>query len=228
MLPGGEAPRLDLPPGEIARGIDTNGCWMVLKRIERDPAYARPARRRRSTRRPRAGEPRGRRARREGFIFLSAPNSTTPAHIDPEHNFLLQIRGTKAMVVGGFPDAETEQPRARALLRRWPSQHRWLPDERGTFPLGPGDGVYVPVHAPHLVRSGPKPSISLSVTFYTAQSERLGIVHSVNSKLRAARLRPSPGPAARRQPRQGDRLGDGQVGGKARTGPRPPQRPVRR
>jgi hypothetical protein len=29
---------------------------------------------------------------RFGFIFLSAPDSTTPSHTDPEHNFPLQVR----------------------------------------------------------------------------------------------------------------------------------------
>src|SRR6266508_4224239 len=41
VLPGGEAPRLDATPGEIARGIETNGCWMVLKKVDTDPAYKR-------------------------------------------------------------------------------------------------------------------------------------------------------------------------------------------
>lgn len=35
--------------------------------------------------------------RREGFIFLSWPGATTPFHLDPEHNFLLQVRGGKTV-----------------------------------------------------------------------------------------------------------------------------------
>ncbi len=192
LLPGGEAPRLDLSPGEIARGIDSNGCWMVLKRIEQDPAYAALLAETLAEATASMETREGGVRRLEGFIFLSAPNSTTPAHFDPEHNFLLQIRGSKEMVVGEFPDPETE---VDELERYYGGGHRnieWLPANAHAFALGPGDGVYVPVHAPHLVRNGPKPSISLSVTFYTADSERLGVVHSVNSKLRAARLRPSP------------------------------------
>jgi len=34
--------------------------------------------------------------RREGFIFVSSPGSVTPHHMDPEHNFLLQITRTEA------------------------------------------------------------------------------------------------------------------------------------
>ena len=33
----------------------------------------------------------------QGFIFVSSPNSVTPYHFDPEHNILLQIRGSKVM-----------------------------------------------------------------------------------------------------------------------------------
>jgi hypothetical protein len=192
VLPGGAAPRLDLTPGEIVRTIDSNRCWMVLKRIEDHPDYARLLEETLAEVTASMREREGGIRRLEAFIFISAPNSTTPAHFDPEHNFLLQIRGTKDMVVGRFPDAETE---IHELERYYGGGHRnieWLPAGERTFPLSPGDGVYVPVHAPHLVRSGPDPSISLSVTFYTTHSERLGSVHSVNSKLRAVRLRPAP------------------------------------
>ena len=37
------------------------------------------------------------RAGLEGFIFVSSPGSVTPYHIDPERNFLLQVRGNKTM-----------------------------------------------------------------------------------------------------------------------------------
>jgi len=41
VVASGEVERSELPPGEVARGIETNGCWMVLKNIEADPAYDR-------------------------------------------------------------------------------------------------------------------------------------------------------------------------------------------
>ena len=33
------------------------------------------------------------------------------------------------------------------------------------FDLAPGDSIYVPVKAPHWVKNGPEPSISLSITW---------------------------------------------------------------
>ena len=41
--------------------------------------------------------------KREAFIFVSSPNAVTPFHMDPEHNILMQLRGTKTMTL--FPAA---------------------------------------------------------------------------------------------------------------------------
>jgi hypothetical protein len=192
VLPGGKAPQRDEEPGEIARGIETNGCWMVLKHIELDDAYAELLERSLEEVIADVADREGGLRRREGFIFLSAPNSTTPAHFDTEHNMLLQIQGTKNMVVGTFPDAETEHTE---LERYYGGGHRnidELPANAKTYHLTPGEGVYVPPHAPHMVKNGPETSISLSITFYTRDSERAGRVWSVNSRLRRLGLEGKP------------------------------------
>jgi len=185
--------RSALSPGEIARTIDSNGCWMVLKNIEQETAYRDmlfelldPVA---SVVSSRDGGMTG----REGFIFLSAPNSTTPSHIDPEHNFLLQARGSKDMIVGEFADPETRQLELEQTFGK--GGHRnieWEPVNPRTFHLEPGDGVYVPPHAPHMVKNGPTPSISLSITFQTPGNERAIRVHAFNSRLRRLGLTPAP------------------------------------
>ena len=98
----------DMPVGEIARTIDTNGCWMVLKNIEQNPAYDALLNELLDEVKPMVDRDGGMNSR-EGFIFLSAPDSVTPSHTDPEHNFLLQVRGEKDMNVGEYPDASTRQ-----------------------------------------------------------------------------------------------------------------------
>jgi hypothetical protein len=171
LVPTGEAPRLEATPGEVARGIETNGCWMVLKNIERDPAYRALLDAALDEVDPWADREGGM-TLREGFIFLTAPNSMTPAHVDPEHNFLLQIRASKVMHTGDFPDAET---RKRTLEAFHSGAHRnidWEPANDNPFPLEPGDGVYMPVAKPHWVTSGPDVSVSLSITFRTPATER--------------------------------------------------------
>ena len=192
VLPSGEAPRLDLSPGEIARGIDSNGCWMVLKNIEQVAEYRELLESSLAEVTPGVAEREGGVRRREGFVFLSAPNSVTPSHFDEEHNLLLQIRGSKEFNVGRYPDPHTEQ---LELERLYGGGHRnidWLPQEPRTFDLQPGDGVTVPIHAPHWVRNGPEVSVSFSITFKTAVTERNKHVHAVNARLRRLRLSPSP------------------------------------
>ena len=192
VVPTGAAPRAALSPGDIARTIDSNGCWMVLKNIETDPAYRELLDRTLDEVAPYLGRREGGMGRREGFIFLSAPNSVTPVHFDPEHNFLLQVRGTKQMSVGRFDDAASEQ---RELERYYQGGHRNLdtvPRDSTQFALTPGDGVYVPVHAPHWVTNGPTVSVSLSITFYTRATDRLARVHVCNGFLRRRGLSPRP------------------------------------
>jgi hypothetical protein len=184
--------RVDLPVGEIARGIESNGCWMVLKNIERDPAYKALLDEALDEVAPLVADREGGMTEREGFIFLSAPGSMTPSHTDPEHNFLLQVRGTKEMNVGTFPDGLTEQ---LALEHALGGGHRnvdWEPRDPRPFDLQPGDGVYVHPHAPHFVQNGPTVSVSLSITFATPASEQVRRVHSMNARLRRLGLKPKP------------------------------------
>jgi hypothetical protein len=191
VMPGG-APPVSGRPSDTVRGIETNGCWMVLWYIEQSTPYADLLRRSLAGVAPHIPEGEGTMRREEGFLFLSAPNAVTPVHIDPEHNFLLQIRGRKDMNVCPFPDPGAEE---RELVRYFAGGHRNLesvPSEETTFTLTPGEGVYVPSFMPHWVKNGDKPSISLSITFRTAVSERAEHVHAVNARLRRLHLTPTP------------------------------------
>ena len=50
---------------------------------------------------------------RGGWIFVTSPNAVTPFHIDKEHNFILQIRGTKTLYVWDHRDTEVVSEQAR-------------------------------------------------------------------------------------------------------------------
>jgi JmjC domain len=200
VMPGG-APAVTGRPSDTVRGIETNGCWMVLWYIEQSAPYADLLRRCLAGVAPHIPAAEGTMRREESFLFLSAPNAVTPVHFDPEHNFLLQIRGMKDMNVCPFPDPAAEQ---HELVRYYDGGHRNLesvPSEETTFRLEPGTGVYIPSFMPHWVKNGDGPSVSLSITFRTAVSERAEHIHTVNARLRRLHLTPaSPGrsPAADR------------------------------
>jgi hypothetical protein len=191
LVPGG-APDLSGPPSETVRTIDTNGRWLVLWNVEQVPSYRRLLDAILDEAAPHVPAREGRMGRREAFLFLSAPGAITPVHFDPEHNFLLQIRGTKEIHVGRFPDRAWE---LRELDRYHDGGHRNLeeiPPRSSTFVMEPGDGVYMYPWVPHWVFNGPAASMSLSITFRTQRSQRHELVHLLNRRLRHHGLSPTP------------------------------------
>jgi hypothetical protein len=179
---------------DTIRGIECNGSWMVLKFIEQDAVYRALLADILSELMPVVGPATGDMLKQEGFIFISSPNSVTPFHFDPEHNILMQLRGTKTMTV--FP-ADDESIVAGVEHERFHTGgHRNLPwrnalaDRGQTFALKSGDGIYVPVKAPHWVQNGPEVSVSLSVTWRSAWSYGEADARGLNAVLRRIGLTP--------------------------------------
>lgn len=174
-------PRTGLSIEDTIRRITECRSWMVLKRVEVDPEYRRLLDECLDAIAPLAP---GMRTRR-GFIFVSSPGSVTPYHIDHEYNFLLQICGRKSMSI--FDRSVVSE---QELERFYRGAHRNLilanhhEHAARTFELGPGDGVHVPVNAPHYVLNGPEVSVSFSITFRTPEGDRRSAVYLVNDRLR--------------------------------------------
>ena len=133
---------------------------------------------------------------REAFIFISSPGSVTPFHIDPEHNFLLQIRGNKKVYM--FDRSDREILPELKVESYYTGGHRNLDfDEdiksRGkAYELQPGDALHFPVNDPHWVQNGDQVSVSFSITFRSDWSKRRAKLYFINSKLRGVGLRPAP------------------------------------
>jgi hypothetical protein len=131
---------------------------------------------------------------RVGFVFVSSPNSVTPAHFDIEHSLLMQVSGSKAVSFGRF---EQEEDRRHEVERYWDGSHgriEKLPPELASYQLTPGRGVYIPPIAPHWVYNGPASSLSVTLTYFTAATERENMIEAFNAKLRRLKLTPrTPG-----------------------------------
>jgi hypothetical protein len=182
--PGGEVPRLGRTGAQVLAEIAENGSWLVLKNVERDPRYRALLDRLLDEVDPLVPGGEDTRLLREAFVFVSAPGSVTPAHVDPEHNFLLQVRGGKIMHVGAFGDDEV---RARELERFHSGSHRnieQVPADLEAVGLQPGQGIYVPPDAPHWVQNGDEVSISLSITWRTPTTSRRGRLWAANHRMR--------------------------------------------
>jgi len=170
--------------------LDTANTWVVLKNVETDDAYRALLH---NTLEPviqQASNTLSGIKEYEAFIFVSSPNSVTPFHIDPEHNFLLQVRGEKTVYQWDKHDTSTLDP-ATVETAVYTDAHRNLEyrDEftsrQKAFHLTPGEGLYFPVRAPHWVKNGPQPSVSFSITFRSSQSEREFRLYRRNGKLRS-------------------------------------------
>jgi hypothetical protein len=194
----GKPGKSSLPIGETIRRIGESGSWAVLRHVQQDPAYAALLNELLDGVVPEVEAKTGPMLDRVGFIFVTSPGGVTPCHFDPEHNILLQVRGSKVMTQ--FPVTETVYVEDESHERYHTGGPREVPwretlETGGTeFPLGPGDGVFVPVMAPHFVRNGPEPSISLSITWRSEWSYEEADARAFNAVLRRAGLRPqAPG-----------------------------------
>lgn len=184
LAPGGGGEDTQGPASETVRNIEHGKRWMVMWNIEQVEEYGALLDELLDEVAPHLPAQERGMGRREGFIFLSAPHSITPAHFDPEHNFLLQIRGTKKMHVGRFPNAAWK---IKELNRFFDGGHRNLdeiPPQSSEFSMRPGDGTYIYPWAPHWVRNGPEVSVSLSITFRTRRTECFEFANAFNVHLR--------------------------------------------
>jgi len=188
-------PRNGLAIDETIRRIEECRSWMVLKNVELDGEYAELLQQCLSEVRHHSDRVSAGMKHQAGFIFISSPGSVTPYHIDPENNFLLQIRGQKRVYM--FPQDDREILTEENLEKFFTGGHRNLPyetwyDERSEqFELNPGDGLHFPVAAPHWVQNGPEVSISFSITFQTQDSSDRKSLHRLNSGLRKFGITPS-------------------------------------
>jgi len=190
-------PRNGLSVEETIRRIEDCQSWMVLKHVEADAEYnalldsCLDEVQRHSE--PLAPGMR----KREGFIFISSPRSVTPYHLDPEYNFLLQIRGSKTVHIWNpndpavltdeeLEDFFTSEEQKNLKFKEAHEQRAFV------FELTPGRGLHFPVTAPHWVQNGDGVSVSFSITFQTPTSERRAVVYGVNAALRRRGLKPTP------------------------------------
>lgn len=191
-----DVPRANLSIAETVRSIEENGSWMVLKFIEKHPVYRALLEETLAEIDPITRGKTGAMLGMEGFIFISSPGAVTPFHFDPEHNILMQIRGSKVMTLFPASDERIVSGLAHEHFHLG-LQHRnlvWQEDfaALGTpVSLAPGEAVYVPVKAPHWVQNGDAVSISLSVTWRSEWSYAEADARAFNHILRKRGLTPA-------------------------------------
>jgi hypothetical protein len=189
---------------EVFRRIEETGSWVALYNVQTDPAYKAFVDEVAASVRPfiEPGQPGIYEV--GGFIFISAPPSVTPFHIDRENNCWLQVHGRKTMNVWEPTDrvavsaADAEHFIVHGGLERVKLREE-VRARSHEFDTGPGDGVYFPMLSPHMTRTntawvkpGDGVSISIGVVFYSSLTKRKAYGHAFNRIARRFGFNPQP------------------------------------
>ena len=183
--------------------IGTAGCWVCLRNVEQQPDYAELLTNILEEMRPQIEARTGPMINPRSFIFVTSPGGVTPYHFDPEHNILLQLRGSKVITVfpAGDPELAADEAHEASQMGGRP-ELPWRDEmARHGVPLAlaPGEAAYVPVMAPHHVVNAGEVSISISVTWGSEWSHAEADARLFNATLRRFGMRPSaPGRWPRR------------------------------
>lgn len=189
-------PRNGLSVADTVRRIKECKSWMVLKHVENDPAYGKVLDDCLAEVRTQSEAIAPGMMSAHAYIFLTSPGSITPYHMDPEHNFLLQVHGSKIvhMFDGNDPSIVSQEEFERFYGGR--VRNMKLADENRSkswvFDLQPGYGLHFPVTYPHFVQNCDEVSVSLSITFRTPDLDRRLGLHSINWSFRQRGWKPAP------------------------------------
>jgi hypothetical protein len=180
---------------EAIAQIESCHAWMHLRDVGRDPEYAAllgeildelraPSERVA----PGLSAPRA-------DIFVSSPGATTPFHLDEEHNFLMQIRGSKNLsIADGFNTAVLASEDLKKYFRgdgELVPYAEHLEQDSVHVNLLPGEGVHIPACFPHWVQNGDAVSISLAILWFSDVTARRRHLYRVNGWLERAGLNPA-------------------------------------
>lgn len=192
-----KTPANGLSPEDTVRTIEQCKSWLVLKNIQTDAEYNLVFREYLDEIEAIAGSQVAGISDRAGFIFISSPNSITPFHMDPEHNFLLQLRGSKTLQVFDQRDRSVVTERNIESTYYGEKSHRNMEykdsyaSKGNSITLNSGEALHIPIHAPHWVQNGNAVSVSFSITFRSSRSRKAVRLYSLNARLREKGMAPS-------------------------------------
>lgn len=126
------------------------------------------------------------------YLFIASPNSVTPFHIDRYSTLLLQFRGSKTVTI--YPawdervaDQDACEDYVAYAAHRGPRRHDGGESFGKAFEFSPGESLHIPFVAGHHVQNGADDvSISMSIIFKTAETERMRKAIMFNRKARQA------------------------------------------
>lgn len=170
---------------QIFAEMENPGSWLALYDVQTHPEYAALLKDIVESLTPLIEAEQGRLHEVAGFVFLSAPPSFTPFHIDRENNFWLQLHGQKKLSVFDYQDRSIVSQKSLENFIVYKSLEDVRLDDSihkkaVSFDVEPGLGVYFPSTTPHMtetndswVSAGNGVSVSIGVVFYTDWTQHI-------------------------------------------------------
>lgn len=186
----------NLTADEAFKRIESSSAWMIFRSIQRDPDYKALLERYIAEIEERSGLNFAKYVKvKDAIIFVTSPRRVATYHIDRECSFLLQIRGDKTAYVFDKDDRqvipEEELERYWAVDNNAATYKEQYQHKAKECLLVPGNGVHIPVGAPHWVKNGDNVSISLNINVHFHEFVKAN-VYRANYFMRKAGLNPSP------------------------------------
>ena len=121
-------------------------------------------------------------------LFVSSPHAISPHHIDHQHTFIAQIRGTKTIYQWPAGHMGITTPEELEIFFARVTRKLAMKEEyehlRTPYQLTPGNGCYIPFAAPHTVTNGDEVNVSLSIIFNTKETQKIENIYRANHFLR--------------------------------------------
>jgi hypothetical protein len=187
----------DISVEKAISNIEDAHCWMSLLNVQQDSIYRGLVDEVLDHVRPKIEKTDPGMSFRGGWIFISSPGAITPFHMDTENSFFFHITGEKTFYAWDPNDREVLSEEALEQFHGEYKRDRAVYKESfieraRAFAFKPGEGAFMPVTAPHMVRNGKTASISMSCTYYSDRTRKLARIYRGNNKLRRLGLKPRP------------------------------------
>ncbi len=181
---------------DFIRKIDTAQAWIILKHVEREPAYRQVLENCIRDILQFSGPQLLRKIKWfEAILFITSPNRVTEYHLDREVSWILQLQGDKEIHV--FDRADKDIVPDHELEVYWTADNRaarYKPEYESRamiYQMRPGSGVHIPINSPHWLRNKNNISVTLNVNFQF-HDRHWANVYRANYHLRRAGIIPHP------------------------------------
>ncbi len=188
-------PRLTLV--DTLANIGDNNSLVILKKVAKDPVYGPLFQELTAKITALCGDQmRHDMGLGEASILISSPNRITSYHMDRDCNFLFQVAGDKTLYVYDQSDRQLVPHEAREQFYSGNANSITHPGpghrSGHAYELHAGDGVHIPVFAPHCARVHDNISVAVAVIFFLRTVIDEGRIYHVNALLRKLGASPTP------------------------------------